>query len=146
MKKLIECVPNFSEGNDMHIIDQITDAMKTVEGISVIDVDPGKATNRTVVTMVGEPEPICEAAFRAVKKACRINRYDQTQGSSSPLRSNRCMSIGAGFQYHDGRNRGIRPEISRAYRQRAEYPGILLRKCCFCSGTEKFSYLSGRRI
>ena len=55
MKKLIECVPNFSEGNDMHIIDQITDAMKTVEGISVIDVDPGKATNRTVVTMVGEP-------------------------------------------------------------------------------------------
>ena len=68
MKQLIECVPNFSEGNDMHIIEQITDAMKTVEGISVIDVDPGKATNRTVVTMVGEPEPICEAAFRAVKK------------------------------------------------------------------------------
>ena len=55
MKKLIECVPNFSEGNDMHIIDQITDAMKTVEGISVIDVDPGKATNRTVVTMVENP-------------------------------------------------------------------------------------------
>ncbi len=52
MKKLIECVPNFSEGNDMHIINQITDAMKTVEGVSVIDVDPGKATNRTVVTMV----------------------------------------------------------------------------------------------
>ena len=79
MKKLIECVPNFSEGNDMHIINQITDAMKTVEGISVIDVDPGKATNRTVVTMVGEPEPICEAAFRAVKKAvgdkAGMNRY-----------------------------------------------------------------------
>ena len=72
MKKLIECVPNFSEGNDMHIINQITDAMKTVEGISVIDVDPGKATNRTVVTMVGEPEPICEAAFRAVKKASEL--------------------------------------------------------------------------
>ena len=72
MKKLIECVPNFSEGNDMHIINQITDAMKTVEGISVIDVDPGKATNRTVVTMVGEPEPICEAAFRAVKKAAEL--------------------------------------------------------------------------
>lgn len=71
-KQLIECVPNFSEGNDMHIIGQITDAMKTVEGVSVIDVDPGKATNRTVVTMVGEPEPVCEAAFRAVKKAAEL--------------------------------------------------------------------------
>ena len=106
----------------MHIIDQITDAMKTVEGISVIDVDPGKATNRTVVTMVGEPEPICEAAFRAVKKAAEL--IDMTK--------------------HKGAH--PRPEISRAYRQRAEYSGILLRKCCFCSGTEKFSYLSGRRI
>lgn len=71
-KQLIECVPNFSEGNDMHIIGQITDAMKTVEGVSVIDIDPGKATNRTVVTMVGEPEPVCEAAFRAVKKAAEL--------------------------------------------------------------------------
>ena len=79
MKKLIECVPNFSEGNDMHIIDQITDAMKTVEGISVIDVDPGKATNRTVVTMVGEP--ICEAAFRAVKKAAELIDMTKHKGA-----------------------------------------------------------------
>lgn len=71
-KKIVECVPNFSEGNNMDIIRQITDAMKTVEGVSVIDVDPGKATNRTVVTMVGEPEPICEAAFRSVKKAAEL--------------------------------------------------------------------------
>ena len=63
MKKLIECVPNFSEGNDMHIIDQITAEIKAVEGVSLIDVDPGKATNRTVVTMVGTPEEVCEAAF-----------------------------------------------------------------------------------
>ena len=81
MKKLIECVPNFSEGNDMHIIGQITDAMKTVEGISVIDVDPGKATNRTVVTMVGEPEPICEAAFRAVKKAAELIDMTKHKGA-----------------------------------------------------------------
>ena len=81
MKKLIECVPNFSEGNDMHIIGQITDAMKTVEGISVIDVDPGKATNRTVVTMVGEPEPICEAAFRAVKKAAELIDMSNHKGA-----------------------------------------------------------------
>ena len=72
MKKLIECVPNFSEGNDMHIIDQITAEIKAVEGVSLIDVDPGKATNRTVVTMVGTPEEVCEAAFRAVKKASEL--------------------------------------------------------------------------
>ena len=80
-KQLIECVPNFSEGNDMHIINQITDAMKTVDGISVIDVDPGKATNRTVVTMVGEPEPICEAAFRAVKKAAELIDMTKHKGA-----------------------------------------------------------------
>ncbi|MCT4614680.1 MAG: glutamate formimidoyltransferase [Marinifilaceae bacterium] len=69
MKKLIECVPNFSEGNDMNIINQITAEIEAVDGVSLIDVDPGKATNRTVVTMVGTPEEVCEAAFRAVKKA-----------------------------------------------------------------------------
>ena len=72
MAKLVECVPNFSEGNDMHIIDQITAEIKAVEGVSLIDVDPGKATNRTVVTMVGTPEEVCEAAFRAVKKASEL--------------------------------------------------------------------------
>lgn len=81
MKKLIECVPNFSEGNDLHIISQITDAMKTVDGVSVIDVDPGKATNRTVVTMVGEPEAVCEAAFRAVKKAAELIDMSKHKGA-----------------------------------------------------------------
>ncbi|MDX9695030.1 MAG: glutamate formimidoyltransferase [Bacteroidales bacterium] len=68
-KQLIECVPNFSEGNDMSIIKQITNEIESVEGVSLLDVDPGKATNRTVVTMVGSPEQVIEAAFRAVKKA-----------------------------------------------------------------------------
>lgn len=68
-KKLIECVPNFSEGRDMTIIKQITDQIETVEGVKLIDVDPGKATNRTVVTFVGEPDAVCQAAFLAVKKA-----------------------------------------------------------------------------
>lgn len=72
MKKLIECVPNFSEGNDLNIINQITDEIKKVEGVSLIDVDPGKATNRTVVTMVGSPEEVCEAAFQAIKKAQQL--------------------------------------------------------------------------
>lgn len=72
MKKIIECVPNFSEGNDMGIIKQITDQIESVEGVKLLDVDPGKATNRTVVTFVGEPEQVIEAAFRAIKKASEI--------------------------------------------------------------------------
>lgn len=72
MNKLIECVPNFSEGNNMQIINQITDEIKSVDGVKLIDVDPGKATNRTVVTFVGEPNAVCEAAFRAVKKAAEL--------------------------------------------------------------------------
>jgi glutamate formiminotransferase/formiminotetrahydrofolate cyclodeaminase len=72
MKKLIECVPNFSEGNDMNIINQITAEIEAVDGVKLIDVDAGKATNRTVVTMVGSPNEVCEAAFRAVKKAAEL--------------------------------------------------------------------------
>jgi len=72
MKKLIECVPNFSEGVDMQIIKQITDQIESVEGVSLLDVDPGAATNRTVVTMVGTPDEVIEAAFLAVKKASEI--------------------------------------------------------------------------
>jgi len=72
MKQLIECVPNFSEGNDMNIINQITAEIEKVEGVSLIDVDPGKATNRTVVTMVGTPDEVLEAAFQAVKKAQQL--------------------------------------------------------------------------
>ncbi len=67
--KLIECVPNFSEGRDPVKIKQITDAIESVEGIKLLDVDPGKATNRTVVTFVGSPEDVIEAAFRGIKTA-----------------------------------------------------------------------------
>lgn len=70
--QLIECVPNFSEGNNMEIIQQIVTVIKSVEGVKVLDIDPGKATNRTVVTFVGEPLLVCEAAFRAVKKASEL--------------------------------------------------------------------------
>ena len=72
MKRLIECVPNFSEGRDMTVIKQITDAIESVEGVKLLDVDPGKATNRTVVTFVGEPEAVVEAAFRGVKTASEL--------------------------------------------------------------------------
>ena len=69
MKKVIECVPNFSEGRNKQVIDAIVAAIAAVEGVKVLDVDPGEATNRTVVTFVGEPDPVCEAAFQGAKKA-----------------------------------------------------------------------------
>ncbi|MDD2199730.1 MAG: glutamate formimidoyltransferase, partial [Bacteroidales bacterium] len=69
MKQIIECVPNFSEGRDLSVIKKITDEIERVEGVKLLDVDPGHATNRTVVTFVGTPDEVCEAAFRAVKKA-----------------------------------------------------------------------------
>src|SRR5437667_2271817 len=72
MQKLIECVPNFSEGRDLDIIRQITAAIELVEGVSLLDVDPGASTNRTVVTFVGSPEAAVEAAFRGIKKAAEL--------------------------------------------------------------------------
>ena len=69
---IIECVPNFSEGRDKAKIKEITDAIQSVEGISLLDVDPGEATNRTVVTFVGAPDDVVEAAFRGIKKAAEV--------------------------------------------------------------------------
>ena len=80
MTPLIECVPNFSEGNDLNIIKQITDQIESVEGVRLLNVDPGKATNRTVVTMVGQPEAIIEAAFRAIKKAGELIDMSKHKG------------------------------------------------------------------
>ena len=72
MKQLIECVPNISEGRDMNIINQVTAEIEKVEGVKLLDVDPGQTTNRTVITFVGEPEQACEAAFRVVQKAAEL--------------------------------------------------------------------------
>jgi glutamate formiminotransferase/formiminotetrahydrofolate cyclodeaminase len=72
MEELIECVPNFSEGRDENVIRQITDAIESVDGVSLLDVDPGASTNRTVVTFVGNPEAAVEAAFRAIKRAAEL--------------------------------------------------------------------------
>jgi glutamate formiminotransferase/formiminotetrahydrofolate cyclodeaminase len=72
MQKLIECVPNFSEGRDQNVIREITDAIKSVDGVSLLDVDPGASTNRTVVTFVGSPDAAVEAAFRGIKKAAGL--------------------------------------------------------------------------
>jgi len=85
MKRIIECVPNYSEGRDKSVIDAIVAAIKEVEGIKVLDVDPGEATNRTVVTFVGEPEPVCEAAFRGAAKAKEL--IDMTKHHGAHPRS-----------------------------------------------------------
>src|SRR6195952_1797383 len=69
MEQLIECVPNFSEGSDLTLIKQITNEIESVEGVKLLNVDPGKATNRTVVTFVGNPAAVVEAAFIAIKTA-----------------------------------------------------------------------------
>lgn len=79
-KRLVECVPNFSEGRDMNVIEQITSEIKSVEGVSLLNVDPGVATNRTVVTFIGEPEVVCEAAFRAIRKAQELIDMRQHHG------------------------------------------------------------------
>lgn len=72
MKRIIECVPNFSEGRDMEVIRQITDAITAAADVSLLDVDPGEATNRTVVTFAGSPEAVVEAAFAGVKRAAEL--------------------------------------------------------------------------
>ena len=80
MKKIIECVPNFSEGRDMNIIKQITDAIETVDGVRLLNVDPGKGTNRTVVTFVGDENEVVEAAYRAIAKAAELIDMSKHKG------------------------------------------------------------------
>ncbi|MCD4795818.1 MAG: glutamate formimidoyltransferase [Candidatus Cloacimonetes bacterium] len=79
--KIVECVPNFSEGRDIKIIDQITNAIKSVKGAFLLDVDPGADTNRTVVTFVGDPDSAMEAAFRAIKKASQLIDMSKHHGA-----------------------------------------------------------------
>ena len=71
-KQLIECVPNISEGRDLQKINAIANIVKTVEGVKLLDIDPGKATNRTVITFVGEPKNVIEAAYLLIKKASEL--------------------------------------------------------------------------
>jgi glutamate formiminotransferase/formiminotetrahydrofolate cyclodeaminase len=80
MTQIIECVPNFSEGHDLQIIKQITDVIESIDGVKLLDVDPGKATNRTVVTFVGEPNAVVEAAYLAIKKASEIIDMSKHKG------------------------------------------------------------------
>lgn len=80
MQPIIECVPNFSEGRDLPTIRQITDVIEAVEGVRLLNTDPGKATNRTVVTFVGHPAAVIEAAFRAIKRAGELIDMSRHKG------------------------------------------------------------------
>ena len=80
-ERIIECVPNYSEGRDINVIRQITDAIESVEGVRLLHVDPGVATNRTVVTFLGSPEAVVEAAFRGSKRAAEVIDMRKHQGT-----------------------------------------------------------------
>ena len=80
-KRIIECVPNFSEGRNMETIKQITDVIEAAKGVKLLDVDPGEATNRTVVTFVGEPAAVCDAAVAAIKRATELIDMRQHKGA-----------------------------------------------------------------
>ena len=81
MQPLIECVPNFSEGRDLAVIKEITEAIGSVEGVKLLDVDPGHATNRTVVTFVGAPDDVVEAAFLGIQKAAELIDMTKHRGA-----------------------------------------------------------------
>ena len=81
MSKIIECVPNFSEGTDQTKINSIVSAIKSIQGVTVLDSDPGLDTNRTVVTFVGEPDSVIEAAFQGIKCASELIDMSQHNGT-----------------------------------------------------------------
>ncbi len=81
MKQIVECVPNFSEGRDQKILDQIADVIRSVDAVQLLDVDPGADTNRTVFTFVGEPDAVVEAAFQAIRKAAELIDMSKHSGA-----------------------------------------------------------------
>ncbi len=85
MQQIVECVPNFSEGRDLAIIKQITDEIENVEGATLLDVDPGADTNRTVVTLVGSPDAVVEAAFQAIRKAAEVIDMSKHSGAHARM-------------------------------------------------------------
>lgn len=124
-KQIIECVPNFSEGRNKEVIKQITDEVERVKGVKLLDVDPGEATNRTVVTFVGEPRQVVEAAFRCVKKAAQLIDMRQHHGAHPRMgATDVCPLIPvAGITLE---------ECARLARQLAERIAAELKVPCYC--------------
>ena len=126
-QQLIECVPNFSEGNDLNIIKQITNEIEKVDGVRLLNVDPGKATNRTVVTIVGEPAKRNRSRLPGHKKSRRVNRHEQTQRRAPPHGRHRCLSADTHCQHQHGRNRKVRTATRQKGRRRTQHPRVPLR-------------------
>ena len=124
-KQIIECVPNFSEGRNKEVIKQITDEVERVKGVKLLDVDPGEATNRTVVTFVGEPQVVVEAAFRCVKKAAQLIDMRQHHGAHPRMGATDVCPIipVAGITLE---------ECARLARQLAERIAAELKVPCYC--------------
>src|SRR5881394_1591290 len=135
MQKLIECVPNFSEGRDPDIIRQITDAIASADGVSLLDVDPGATTNRTVVTFVGTPEAAVEGAFRGIQKAAELIDMRKHKGAHPRgrirrfFRKDKGSSLEAGFW-----TRIIQPEVGRDRNRCPRIPGRLQCKLEYQNG------------
>ena len=128
MSALIECVPNFSEGRDPDVIRQITDAHRGGGRASRCSTSiPGKATNRTVVTFAGAPEPVVEAAFRAIPTAAELIDMRRHTGEHPRMGATDVCPLVPISGHHHGGDRALRPATGRAGRPRAPHPGLPLR-------------------
>ena len=126
MTRLIECVPNFSEGRDMAVIRQITDAIERVDGVKLLDVDPGATTNRTVVTFVGTPDEVVEAAFQAARKAQELI---DMRGPWATIRGSgdRRLPARSRLRHHDGRDAGVRRKLGGGSARNSAFRFISMR-------------------
>ena len=127
MPALIECVPNFSEGRDPEVIRRITARLESVEGATLLHVDPGKATNRTVVTFVGDARGGGRGRLPRHRRGRRADRHAAPHGRAPAHGRHRRLPAGADLRHHHGGDGGLRPQARRARRPRARHPGLPLR-------------------
>ncbi len=128
MQKVIECVPNFSEGRDLEIIRQITAAIESVEGVSLLNVDPGASTNRTVVTFAGSPEAAVEAAFRGIQKAAELIDMRKHKGAHPRMGATDVCPFIPVSNVSWEEAIACAQAAGKARRRRAENPSLSLRK------------------
>lgn len=126
-KRIVECVPNFSEGRDKEVIRRIVEAIEGAGGVKVLDVDPGEATNRTVVTFVGAPEEVVEAAFAGVKRASELIDMRQPQRGRTPAWGHRRPAAHSRFGHHARGVRRAGAPAGRTHRLRTADSDLLLR-------------------
>ena len=127
--RLVECVPNFSEGRNEKVINAVTDAIKAVEGVNLLDVDPGWSTNRTVVTFVGAPDACVEAAFQAISVAGQLIDMRKHKGEHPRMGATRRLSLRACGRCDHGRMCRACRASGQESRRAAEDSGLPLCQC-----------------